>query len=224
MSAGMPGSSLSPYTRTREQLDAVLRSREGNLDDTPVPVLLLALAVREERALLTLRRNQLQKEVVFDEGSPVDCRSNIATETLGRFLVAAGKVSEQDCHAALAASASRGVHLEEILTERKLLQPTELYRVLQQNLGRKLLELFSWTAGTYSISSDVPPVESALRVRVPQLLVTGILKVETQESADEAVAVADGKYLAIAPEPLFGTDELRLNTEQQRVLDAIRPG
>src|SRR5258708_29644719 len=107
MSAGMPGSSLSPYTRTREQLDAVLRSREGNLDDTPVPVLLLALAVREERALLTLRPNQLQKEGVFDEGSPLDFPSNISTETLGPLLVAAGQGSEQGFHAALPAPASR---------------------------------------------------------------------------------------------------------------------
>lgn len=217
-------STFSPLTHTRQQLDAILGTRAGSLVETPYPILLLALAMREKSAVLLLRRNQLEKEIVFDGGSPVDCRSNIATETLGRFLVSAGKLSEHDCHAALAASASRGVPLEEILSERKLIPPTELYRMLQQSLGRKLLEPFSWKSGSYDISYDVAPVESALRVRVPQLLVTGIVKVETQDSADEAVAFVSGKYLAISPDPLFGLEDVRLTQEQQKVLEAARRG
>jgi len=215
---------LSPFTLTPERLDLILQSGSGSLVETPYPILLLALALREKSAVLALRRNQLQKEIVFDGGSPVDCQSNIATETLGRFLVSSGKLSEHDCHAALALSASRGVPLEEILTEQKLLSPTELYRVLQQGLGRKLIEPFSWKSGDFEITGDVPPVESALRVKVPQLVLTGILKVETQESVDEAVALAQDKYLALASEPLFDAGEIRLTPEQQKVLDAAREG
>src|SRR5262245_13678969 len=143
----------------REQLDTLLRTRAGSLQETPYPILLLALAVHEKSALLSLRRGPLQKEIVFDAGSPVDCRSNIATETLGRFLVGAGKLSDRDYHDALALSASRGVPLEEILTERNLIPASELYRMSQQSLGRKLLEPFSWKSGTYEISYDVPEVE-----------------------------------------------------------------
>src|SRR5688572_19876483 len=76
---------------TREPLDAILRTRAGKLQETPYPMLLIALALREKSAVLALNRNQLHKEIVFDSGSPVDCRSNIATETFGRFLVAMGK-------------------------------------------------------------------------------------------------------------------------------------
>ena len=208
--------------RTREQLAAVPRT--GDLESMPYALLLLALAVAESSVVLELRRGQLQKTVVFDTGSPVECRSNIATEMLGRFLVAAGKVREPDVHAAFAVAASRGVPLGEILTERKLLTPSELYRALQQNLGRKLLEPFSWTTGTYAISTDVPPIASVLRVKVPQLLVTGIQKVEPQETADAMAALANGKFLAIAPDPLLPLDEVRLNAMQQKVVDAARTG
>lgn len=207
---------------TRDQLDWILRTRSGSLVETPYPVLLLALAVRGRSAVLALKRNQLEKTVIFDEGAPVDCRSNIATETLGRFLAGQGKITEADFHIAFSQSASRGVPLGEVLVERKLLAPTELYRALQQNLGRKLLEPFSWKSGTWSISYDVPPIDSALRVKVPQLLVTGIVKVEPQETADEALANADGKFLALAEDPLFAAEDVRFNAEQKKIVDAAR--
>ena len=208
--------------RTREQLTGILEAGSGSLEETPYAVLLLALAVAEADAVLDLHRGQLRKTVIFDGGSPVECRSNIATELLGRFLVTAGKVTEADVHGAFAVAASRGVPLGEILTERKLLTASELYRALQQNLGRKLLEPFSWTSGTWSISSDVPPLGSVLRVKVPQLLVTGIQKVEPQENADAVAGGAHGRFLAIAPEPLLPLDEVRLNSAQQKVVEAAR--
>ena len=208
----------------RDQLDAILQARSGKLEETSYPILLLALATQEKSAVLELRRNQLEKKIVFDSGSPIDCRSNIATETLGRFLVSLGKISEQDCNSSLAAAATRGIPLGEVLTDRKLIAPTELYRMLQQNLGRKLLEPFSWKSGTYSISYDVPPIASSLRVKVPQLLVTGIMKVDTQESADEAASIAKGKHLAVTNDPLFGLDEIRLSKDQEKIVAAAKRG
>lgn len=199
-----------------------LRARSGTLEETPYAALLLALAARETSAVLELRRNQLQKTIVFDAGSPVDCRSNIATEMLSRFLVASGKLKASDENTALSESYARGVPVGEILIERRLLTPTELYRALQQNLGRKLLEPFSWTTGTWSISLDVPASSSVLRVKVPQLIITGIQKVEPQEHADAAVAAARGAYLSLAEKPLFAFDDVRLTANQQKVVDAAR--
>lgn len=213
------------FTRTPEQLDAILRGGAGDLRETPYPLLLLALAVREKSAVLLLHRNQLLKEILFDAGSPVDCQSNIATETLARFLVSSGKLSAEDSQTALALSAARGVSLEEILTGLELVPQAELERMLQQSLGRKLLEPFSWKSGTFEISFDVPPPHpSAMRVKVPQLVLTGILKVETQESVDAELAFAKDRYLALAPEPLFDPDDVRLTADQQKILEAAREG
>ena len=207
---------------TSEDLARILDARTGTLEETPYAVLLLALASAKATAILELKRAVLQKTIIFDAGAPVDCRSNIATEILGRYLVTTGKITETDANAAFAISASRGVPIGEVLVERKLISSTDLFRALQQNLGRKLLEPFSWTDGTYSISDNVLPLASSLRVKVPQLLVTGIQKVEPQENADAAVASAEGRYLTIAPDPLFDLDEVRLSAAQQRVVDAAR--
>ena len=198
------------------------RARSGRLEDTPYAAILLSLAAGETSAVLELRRNQLQKTIVFDAGSPIDCRSNIATEMLSRFLVSTGKLKAADENTALSESYARGVPVGEVLIERKLLTPTDLYRALQQNLGRKLLEPFSWTTGTWSISLDVPPSSSVLRVKVPQLIVTGIQKVEPQEHADAAVANARGAYLSLTENPRFPLDDVRLTANQQKVVDAAR--
>lgn len=207
---------------TRDDLNTILRQRTGDLTDTPYAHLLLALAVNERSAVLDLRRTPMEKSIVFDAGSPVECRSNIATETLGRFLVAQGKITDEQSRNALNLSASRGVPLGEILVEQKLLSPTDLYRVLQQNLGRKLLEPFSWTTGTWEISFDAPAAGSALRVKTPQLIVTGVMKVLPQEAADAAASAAANKYLSLSSTPLFSLAELRLSKDQQKVVDAAR--
>ncbi|MFZ2492390.1 MAG: DUF4388 domain-containing protein [Thermoanaerobaculia bacterium] len=196
--------------------------RTGMLEQTPYARLMVALAAAEASVVLEVRRNQLHKTIIFDGGSPIECRSNIATELLGRYLISSGKVEESAVNAAFAVAASRGVPLGEVLTERRLLTSAELYRALQHNLGRKLLEPFSWTTGTYTISDDVPPIASVLRVKVPQLLVTGIQKVELQENADAGAAVAIGKYLAMSPDPPFALDELRLTSSQMKVIDGAR--
>jgi tetratricopeptide (TPR) repeat protein len=208
--------------RTREQLREILRPRKGSLEDTPYAVLLVALATADASAVLELRRNQLQKTVIFDAGAPVDCRSNIATELLGRFLVTTGRVKEADVNAAFSISASRGVPIDEVLVERKHLSASDLYRALQQNLGRKLLEPFSWTSGDWSLSYDVPALGSVLRVKVPQLLLTGIQKVEPQENADAMAALANGRFLATNPDPLLSVSEVKLNAMQQKVVEAAR--
>ena len=213
-----------PLTRTPEQLDAILLSGAGSLVDTPYPILLLALALREKTAVLSLYRNQLQKEIAFDEGFAVDCQSNIATETFGRFLVSSGKLSEQSCRDAVALAASRGVPLEEILVSEKLISPTDLDRMLQQSLGRKLLEPFSWKSGTFEIELGAPPPDTALRVKVSQLVLTGVMKVETQEHIDEVIAPAREQFLTIASEPLFDLSDIRLSSEQQKVIEAARRG
>jgi len=101
---------------------------------------------------------------------------------------------------------------------------TELFRILQQSLARKLLDGFTWREGTFSISSQVPDVESPLKVRVPQLVLTGIAKFAHQEDIDRAIAPLVGKQLVLHPKPLFPINELRLNRSQAKLVAAIEQG
>lgn len=209
---------------TPEERQDLARKRQGNLAEVPFPALLAALALEERTVVLELERRQLQKSVTFEFGQVVDARSNLAHETLGRYLVAEGKIREDEFTPALALSASRGVPLGEILVEKKLLTHEELFRSLQQNLAKKLLDLFTWTDGTYHLVFDAPETGSPLKVNAPQLLLTGVTKFSPQAQVDLAVGALVGKSLGVDAEGPVRLSELKLSPAQSAVVQALEKG
>lgn len=206
----------------RRQLEEIAASREGSLQTVHVAALLHAMAVSERTATLELERRQLRKTIVLEAGVPVDCRSNLVHETLGRFLVAAGRLREEDSAACLRESAARGVQFGQLLLERELVSAVELFRLLQQNLAKKLLDLFTWRDGTFRVSPERPQVVSPLKVRVPQLVVVGITRFAPPEEVNAAIVPLVGRPLTLHPEPPFPLDDIRLNPRQEQVVDALR--
>src|SRR5688572_20483822 len=99
----------------------VLRQREGALAETPFPLLLHALAVEERTCTLELKVRQREKRITFEDGAPVACVSNLLHETLGKFLVEKGKLSEVDYQKALAESVQTDVPMSALLVQRGLI-------------------------------------------------------------------------------------------------------
>lgn len=208
---------------TSEQLEEIARLREGSLAEVPFAPLLLAHAMRQESLVLELRRRQVWKRILIENGVPVDCRSNLTHETLGRFMVAEGKLGEEDFTACLSRSASRGVPFGEILLEHGLVTPADLFRILQQNLAKKLLDLFTWNEGELRWLDEAPASDSSLKVKVPQLILTGVTRFAPQEEVDMSVAPLVGKKLVLHPRPPFPFDDLRLGRHQSQIVEALRP-
>src|SRR5688572_19135000 len=196
----------------------------GTLQEVPIAPLLLAQAVHRRTGVLEIRRRQVWKRVAFDHGVPVDCRSNLVHETLGRYMVIEGKLSDEDFTACLGRAASRGVPLGEELLERGLVSPDDLFRILQANLAKKLLDLFTWREGDFQTDGDLPTGESSLKIKVPQLILTGVTKLAPQEEVDMAVGPLVGQRLCLHPSPPIPLDEIRLSQRQSQLVEAARPG
>ncbi len=209
---------------TPERLEEIARLREGNLSEVSVAPLLLAHALRQHTLVLEVRRRQVWKRILFENGVPVDCRSNLTHETLGRYMVLDGKLSEEDFTACLSRSAARGVPLGEILLEHGLVSAMDLFRILQQNLAKKLLDLFTWNEGEFRWLDEPATSESSLKVKVPQLILTGVARFAPQEEVDMSVAPLVGKKLVLHPKPPVPLEELRLNKHQGQLAEALRPG
>ena len=207
-----------------DDFEAIARRREGRLSEIPFAVLLLAHFRTERSLALELKRGPVAKRISLEAGIPVDCRSNLAHETLGRHLVSANRLSDEDFHSSLALSAAREVPLGEILLERSLIGAEELFRFLQQNLAKKLLDLFTWTDGEFRVVDERIAADSSLRVRVPQLILTGVVRFAPPEQVAAAVAPLVGKTLSLEPESVELLSELKLNEAQAQICVALRPG
>lgn len=209
---------------TPQQLEDIASLREGNLQEIPFSPLLCALAIAKKTTVLEIRRRQVWKKIALEEGVPVDCRSNLVHETLGRYMVLEGKLSEEDFTASLGRSASRGVPFGEILLETGMVNAVELFKILQQNLAKKLLDMFTWRDGEFRIVEDELRNEMSLKVKVPQLILTGVSKLVPQDEVDMSVAPLVGKKLALHPAPHFPLEDIRLSPRQTQLAEAIRPG
>lgn len=210
---------------TPAQLEEIASLREGSLEQVPFSPLLCALAAHKKTLVLEIRRRQLWKKVFFEHGVPVDCRSNLAHETLGRYMVLEGKLSEEDFTTSLARSAAKGVPLGEVLLELGLVSAVDLFKILQQNLAKKLLDVFSWREGEiHTLQDEKLTADSSLKVKVPQLILMGVTKLAPQEEVDMAVGPLVGKRLAISPSPAFPLEDIKLSQRQAQLTEAVRPG
>ena len=208
---------------TTAQLEEIARLREGSLPEIPFAPLLLAHALQQRSLVLELRRRRVWKRIVIENGVPVDCRSNLAHETLGRYMVNEGKLGEEDYTSCLSRSAARGVPFGEILLENGLVTAVDLFRILQQNLAKKLLDLFTWSEGEFRWLEGAPASASSLKVKVPQLILTGVSNFAPQEEVDMSVAPLVGKKLVRHPTPPFPLDDLRLSRAQSQIAEALHP-
>jgi tetratricopeptide (TPR) repeat protein len=205
-----------------EELDRVARLGEGKLAEIPFAVLLHAMAVGERTATVEVRRRQLWKEIVIDSGVPVHCRSNLAHEDIGRYLVSIGCVDQTTFNACLSAATAHNVELEELLVARGLVTPEELAKYARQNLARKLLDVFSWHDGTFVLGAVAETVSRPQKVNLGQLIVLGVTRFATQSQIDASIGALIGQPLAIHPEPPYANDDLRLSGPQVRVYHELK--
>lgn len=209
---------------TPEQLKSIAQMRRGNLAEIPFGILLHALAVHRQTVVLEIERPPLKKTLILEHGNPVECRSNLLHETLSRFMATKGWLEEEESQGYFNRSVAEGIPFGELLTREGKITAGDLYKVLQQNLAKKLLDVFSWRSGEFHLHSDVPAVDSPLQVNAPQLVVTGIVKFALAEEVNGAVGPLVGKRLVLHPSPPFSAEDLHLSNEQRRLLDLLRQG
>jgi hypothetical protein len=205
-----------------ERLREISRARTGELSEVPFATLLFALWRHGRTCVLELSRGELRKGVVLEDGTPVDCESNLLHETLGKFLVAEGKLTEEQYQEALTEAASVGESMGTALIRTGKIAAFDLFRALQQNLARKLLDMFTWETGRYRVLGDAPEIDSALKVNVPQLVLTGIERFAPKKQVDLGCAPFIGADLTVDPRAHVDVDSLRLNAPKARMVQTLK--
>ena len=218
---GESGLTNFSFPPTKEDFREISKLKEGDLFKIPFPFILFSHFIEERTLILEVTKGRIQKNVLIEFGIPVDCQSNLAHETFGRFLSQMGKFSEEDANRFFSESIANGKPLGEYLVEKGIINHSELYRFLQQNLAKKLLDLFLIKEGHFKLSFSNFDNKSSLKVNVPQLIFTGITKFATIEEVNKFLAPLIGKVLAKSVEPFFEENEIKLSHNALRVLKSL---
>ena len=200
------------------------KAREGSLAQSPFPVLLQALFAAERTATIELKARQFVKRIALEDGLPVDCESNLLHETPGRFLVEKGKLAEAAYHKALNESVIADERIEQTLLRLQLIQPFELFKLLQQNLAHKLLDCFcdTWANASFKVLPEAPEVKQPLRVNLPQLVFTGASTFSPLAEAELRTRELSNVALALVTRPPHPLTALKLPSKDARIMQELK--
>jgi eukaryotic-like serine/threonine-protein kinase len=128
----------------------------GDLAVVPPIRLLYRLAKSRATGLLKLEHGQVMKEAYLADGQPLYISSNVASERLGRYLVAEGMLTRDALARARAVMPTFGGKLADTLVGLDLMTPLEAYRLLATQVGSKLIAVCGWTDGRYTWATGHP--------------------------------------------------------------------
>ena len=123
---------------------------QGSLTELPFARLLEMLSAREVTGRLKVVSGDVEKSIHLDQGSPWYVASNKPDELLGNFLCDQGVITRQQLDDALARLSEFGGRLGDILISEGFIPSEELFHYLSLQVREKLLQVFSWSEGTFT--------------------------------------------------------------------------
>jgi len=156
-----PGPVAIPAIATAMEVDGP-PDLTGSLVDQTLCSLFHWLAETREDGRLDLIREPVRKTIFFEEGHPVFATSNIESERFGEYLVAKGELSREQHAEVLDFAARKGMRLTEALLALDVCTPNQLFTSLAAQVRDRILDLFTWTNGTFELYHDAEPSDPVL--------------------------------------------------------------
>jgi serine/threonine protein kinase len=149
---------------------------EGDLLEASVARLLHRLRQRGETGRLDLHREPVHKTLFLETGDPSFAVSNVEREFFGEYLIGRGALTRDQHGVVLDFAARQGLRFMEAALAQQVLAPNDIYRFLADQIRDRILELFSWTGGSYAFYRDVlaPEPGMPLNLRTHTLIHEGV--------------------------------------------------
>ena len=150
----------------------------GTLSTMPLTDLLQWLAAGRLSGTLQIERNRVSKSIVLQDGQIIGCSSDDPPERLGQFLIARGKITENQLRQALVLQETSRVHLGRILVEMGVLSPDELGSHLEAKAEETIFSLFDWDDAVFRFQQGMRDEASVFPVslRVEDVLLRGLTR------------------------------------------------
>ncbi len=173
-------------------------SLQGILSEHPFPRLLNFLHETDQTGRLLLKHSGISKTVYVVQGLAVNVESSLRDETLGRYLIKQGKITEDDYKKSVELMMNQGVQQGASLVKLGALKPKEFYQAVKDQTREKLLTCFGWTEGEYRYQEEISFVEDTYRFEMPfiPIMREGLARFFPDEFLDRELAlVPDGPLI-----------------------------
>ncbi|MBW2701007.1 MAG: DnaJ domain-containing protein [Deltaproteobacteria bacterium] len=199
-------------------------SWQGKLEELPMPNLLGKLHQMGADGTLLIKRDRRKKLITFGRGDPVFIKSNNLGECLGRLLVRAEIISDEECVQSLEIMRESGHKQGLVLLEMGLISPNTLKRVLDRQFRLKLFDLFSWRKGVFMFRPDSSEstTHAPSKASTAELILTGIERHFSKECINKALKKSRQAYLAPNKNPMLRFQNMNLDEESERFISTLQ--
>ncbi len=205
---------------------SVLEHSSGSVEKVFFPKLLWDLYLEQVNGILTLSRGEFQKRIFFQDGQPVHAESNLLHETLGRYLVTEGCISEAQEREGNSRAFQEQRLLGDVLIEMGAIEAASLFELLRKNFAIKILDCFSWESGEFAFDPkgleemDQP---SALKMNLGRLILKGVRLYFPLTRIESGSQFSSEKSFRVTKtQNAQGNDAFQLTAEELGVLARFR--
>ncbi len=195
-----------------------------------LPEILVDLGERAETGVLEIRAEGVCTRIHLHQGNPVFAEGGALQETLGRLLLRRGTISESNYVRVIERMTESLVDNEpmrmgEVLVELGLLTPNDVYDVLVQQVGEKIVNCFRWPRFNHSFHPLEAVSEEVLGFEVPSLesLILGGLKAHFGPGRVEFLLRPHGtRYPTLRMSAAETGNRFQMNPAEQKFLLEVR--
>jgi hypothetical protein len=166
-------------TQTRKRRVSDKAVLEGDLSAITLPDLFAFVSMIRGTGKLTLRQIHLEKTVFWNEGEIVFAASNSPDETLGKFLLNQGKISQEQYEASKK-RLEPGMRHGKLLIQMGYLSPKDLWWGVKAQVMEILFGLFTWKSGTFQFYESLVDFQEkiTLSLSTTSLIMEGIRRMD----------------------------------------------
>jgi len=181
----------------------------GNLRTMPLPDILQWIATGQKTGTLVLKKQSVEKSLVFSEGRIHSSSSNDPRESLGQFLIRGGLITEEQLFKALLRQEAEGRLLGSILVTDGTLAEERLRETIRTKAEESIYDLFLWQEGQFELQEGNVPhdVLVAVDLEVREVIFEGIRRVDDwgrirQAFPSDRITFRRGTAVAETAQPL----------------------
>lgn len=141
----------------------------GDLASTPVPEALFTIHRYRVPGVLTVARGGTEKRIFVWAGAVVFAASNDRQDSLGEYLVRAGRISREDHDRTVSdlVSAAGTRRHGALLVEAGLIDPREMAEAVSGQVRSVVFSVFDWDEGTVTFRAGQYATEELVRLNLP---------------------------------------------------------